>query len=123
MNCRWSKQFADLERHFRQDHYCSILLKESTIEIKYTNFNHINRLTTIKDDEERLYLVAARYHIDEILYFHVLSLRDKYEIRHYKVKVGDDIFVNSCTCGAYVRVPIKRILGSMTHIRISFELL
>lgn len=91
------------------------------MEIRNTNFNLINRCYLIKDEQECLYLVAVRYYIDEILYFHVLSLRDQHETRFYKVEVEDGIVMNSSTGGAYIPVPVKILLTSKSLIRVFFK--
>lgn len=83
----------------------------------------MNKCYLIADQRNCLYLLVARYYIDEHMYLHVLSVKNKNKRRNYKLYCGGSrSFIGVCG-GPYLRLPVKAWYGDSVNIKLTFEFL
>lgn len=103
-SCKWKGDFDDLKEHLLE-HHEMLRLKNSIIIVTKTMFFYINRGFILSDDrEEYNYFANVAYHVDKTLYVNVMSLKNRFEIRKYRVSAMGRYHIGEVGGAYYVKI-------------------
>lgn len=103
-SCEWRGDFKDLKQHLVDNHEI-IHLKGKAIVLTKTMFYVINRGFMVNDDVGEVYFAYVSYYVDKMLYVRVISLKNRLEVRGYKVSLMGQYYFGEVGEGNYVKIP------------------